>query len=241
MDKKNLFNHILNLAKESPAKFGKSLLVVFDLDSTLFNVSPRSQKIIEIISSDPSLNDSYPESCHELSQVIIHELDWGIREAIERHHVKGPNEFFIKVRDLWVKHFFSNNFLTHDKIYQEAKNLINNLHSVGASIKYLTGRDKIRMEPGTTSVLKLHNLPYTDQPSHIIVKPDSSRPDAPFKLNELKKHLKDFSQVWLFDNEPVILNHISNHLPEVNLVYVDTVHSGKEKPSHLLTSISWEF
>ena len=68
-------------------------LAVFDLDSTLFNVSTRSQKILHEFAATHQ---------HEvLKNIEVHHTDWGIKEALFRHGytIEKDVEFLKTVRD----------------------------------------------------------------------------------------------------------------------------------------------
>ncbi|MGZ3689848.1 MAG: hypothetical protein ACXVAX_00005, partial [Pseudobdellovibrio sp.] len=68
-------NEILNIAAQNTAQ-NAGTLAVFDLDSTLFNVSSRTQKIL----------DEYADlhQLEVLKSVEIRLEDWGLKEALIR-------------------------------------------------------------------------------------------------------------------------------------------------------------
>ena len=52
-------------------------LLVFDLDSTLFDVSPRTKKILQDYTLDPKHDKIYPKELEILKEVEIQVGDWG--------------------------------------------------------------------------------------------------------------------------------------------------------------------
>jgi hypothetical protein len=51
----------------------------------------------------------------------------------------------------------------------------------------------------------------------------------------------DLSNTWFIDNEPVLLHAIEQREPSLNLIYTDTVHSGRESPSPKWPRIGFEW
>lgn len=217
------------------------LLAVFDLDSTLFDVSPRTQAILRDLASLPETQGKYPEEVGKLSEIQTHPKDWGIRVALERSQIRSTLDFFETVRNFWVEHFFGNQYLHHDQLYDGALEFVQQIHEAGARIKYLTGRDQARMGEGTLRVLKDWNFPLEDQKKHLILKPHRSMEDARYKTDRLLELSTRYGEVWFFENEPVIIDMVRKEAPQIKIVFVDTVHSGKGTAPEGLPSIRSSF
>ena len=88
-------------------KQGKTPRFVFDLDSTLFCVSPRSELILKNFGKQAHIIDMYPEAAEKLQSIKSDPSDWGIKTMLNRHGVKETLQFFEAVREYWIQHFFS--------------------------------------------------------------------------------------------------------------------------------------
>ena len=84
----------------------KPSLVVFDLDSTLFNVSPRLEKILLDFANEPKHQKMFPDSIEVLKNIRMLRQDWGIKQALVRagldHH---HPDFHHAIREYWEKCF----------------------------------------------------------------------------------------------------------------------------------------
>ena len=209
------------------------VLVIFDLDSTIFDVSPRTEEILKRFSKDNEVSTKFPNECKILENVEVLSSDWGIFEPIRRLKISSTIDFFHIIQDYWRTHFFSNDFLHFDKPYEGSIEYILELHNSGAKISYLTGRDQHRMGEGTKKILIDWGLPLDEE--HILyLKPQKGMSDSKFKLDIIKDLTSDYKEVWLFENEPVNTDLIEKELPEVQIVFVDSVHSGRSvTPEHL--------
>jgi len=75
---KIIFDNIL-----AHAKSGKAL-AIFDLDSTLFDVSHRTQAILNDFIKLPDIYKNFKQEVHFLSQQKIKSTDWGLHQPLER-------------------------------------------------------------------------------------------------------------------------------------------------------------
>ncbi|WP_413295104.1 HAD family hydrolase [Bdellovibrio sp. HCB185ZH] len=210
---------------------GKKCLVVFDLDSTLFDVSPRIEKILMDFALDPENIKRFPEQVSCFSKIKTAHTDWGFTNALQRAGLDGHHpEFQEAVALYWRKHFFSNDYLKYDTPNEGALEYVHEVMKAGADVAYLTGRDVHRMEPGTTRQLQQWNLPLNDK-AVLFVKPDKAMDDAEYKTDWfLAKERQGYDKVYFFDNEPVILNLMGAKCPHVESIFFDSTHSGKAEP-----------
>ncbi len=207
----------------------KSSICVFDLDSTLFNVSPRSQKILHEFADLHKLPD--------LLKIQVEYTDWGVYESLVRsgyekdHHT----EMHLSLKEFWTKHFFSNEYLHYDTPYLGAVYFVQSLAKNKCPIHYLTGRDVHRMEKGTIDVLNKWLFPLNKKQLHL--KPHRSEEDKIYKYERLKKLSEDNPdrEIYFFENEPVIINYVAELLPHINIVFMNTTHSRKDtvKAKHI--------
>lgn len=231
-DYKDLKTLIKSLEKE--ASQGRKVLSVFDLDSTLFDVSPRIQKILEDLQEHPELVLKFPETIPLLKQIKTQRSDWGIKAALSRVFKDNPpqREFQKMARDFWARNFFSNEYLHFDHPVEGAVDFVNHLHTLGVQIAYLTGRDWGRMGPGTVETLKKWNFPEPDNKDIILsMKPVAGSDDAEYKASwfeMIKSH--GYSRHIFFENEPIILHNVMKNHPDVEIFFMQTTHSGRAEP-----------
>lgn len=199
-----------------------SSICVFDLDSTLFNVSPRSEKILHEFATENNLP--------ELLEINVDAKDWGVYESLLRsgYNKETHSDLHEKLKKFWREKFFSNSYINYDEPYLGAIHFVQSLARQNVKIYYLTGRDVARMGEGTASVLKKWGLP--SKPEQIHLKPHKDMNDDQFKLNwlsQLSDAHKD-SKVYLFENEPVNINLVGENLPEIRLIFMNTTHSRQQ-------------
>ena len=132
---RKVFQDISLAASTSP-------VVIFDLDSTLFDVSPRTQAILDTFLKLPHVQEQHPKEYSLLRTVQIQSGDWGLRQPLEKMGFQSTPDFHKTLREYWRQHFFSSQFLHHDQPYVGAIEYVTALQDIGAQIYYLTGRDQ---------------------------------------------------------------------------------------------------
>jgi FMN phosphatase YigB (HAD superfamily) len=231
-----LLERILNLTRQAKLE-NRQLKAIFDLDSTLFNVSPRIIKILHDFANLPSIKNDFPKASEKLLTLEPHLSDFGVKRTLTRIGFETPNqEFIIKIVDYWKKEFFGSDHLHLDVPYPGAQKFVKDLYDAGAEILYLTGRDVPRMLKGTMQSLKLHGFPVDADHANLLLKPSTSHNDSEFKKEFFKKLDQSSKDIWFFENEPTNIHLVYENCPHINIVFVNTVHSGKspEPGAHIL-------
>lgn len=220
----------------------RPFLAVFDLDSTLFDLTLRVSAIVDQFAQEPEYLQLFPEECERLKELKIERSDWGLGEPLSRIGIfeHSHQKFFQEIHRYWTAGFFSNNFLHHDLPLPGAVDFVQQLQKIGpmVHIMYLTGRDIPRMKSGTEESLKKWNFPLEAPTSKLVLKPSASLDDAAFKVAVLRETEKLYERIWLFENEPVNLNLTAKHCPEIQLVFIESTHSGREEVSETLDRIT---
>ena len=237
-------NHLKKIVVEVSrlSDSGKKSLVVFDLDSTLFDVSPRIQKILHDFSRLENFARLYPESCAILRTIEAKRNDWGFKDALIRSGLDHHSiEFHAALREFWKVNFFGNEYLQYDVPYDGAVEYVQAIAQAGAEISYLTGRDVARMELGTIKELQDWSFPLNDVTAKLELKPNKDLDDAQFKSDYfLTSKLKNYDKIFFFENEPVNIELIRLRHPEVQVVFFDSTHSGLSiSPNDLPTIIHY--
>lgn len=211
---------------------GQKALAVFDIDSTLFDVSPRVERILLDFAADPLFCRKFPEQIKVLKHIRTYRQDWGFKNALERAGLDGQHpEFQEALRDYWYLRFFSNDYLQYDLPYDGAVEYVNTVANLGTDVVYLTGRDVERMGAGSALTLRQAGFPLDDLQSRLVLKPHKSMDDAEFKSEWFTSLPKEqYAEKWFFENEPVNIHHLRKRAPEVNIVFFESTHAGKAAP-----------
>lgn len=226
-----LLSQILVRIQELQAQ-DKASLVVFDLDSTLFDVSPRLQQIMVDFAENPKNQKNFPESCTILKTVQTFRSDWGIKNALIRAGLDGHHhDFHQALREFWHNSFFSNEYLQYDLPYEGAQEYVQKIYEAGADIVYLTGRDVARMGKSSGAVLKKWNFPLDLPRTELILKPEKGMDDAQFKADYFSELPEGkYQSIWFFENEPQNTNLVQSCHDHVEIVFFQSTHAGVQEP-----------
>lgn len=235
---RELLRRILLQVAEMTAGGSKSL-VVFDLDSTLFDVSPRLEKILMEFAEVPEHRRLFPEQVARFDRIKTLRSDWGIQGALIRAGLDGHHpDFQAAVKDFWQERFFNSRYLPYDLPYDGAVPYVQAIARSGADIAYLTGRDVARMGTGSEQVLRDWNFPLQDGKAELVLKPHRDMNDALFKKEWFDRALgSGYERIWFFENEPVNIHLIRAECPAVEVVFMDSTHAGKAEPPRDLATI----
>ena len=214
-------------------------LAVFDLDSTLFDLTTRMCRIVDAFIAEPRFQHRYPRECELSRGLPIASSDWGLGEALARVGITKSShpDFYNDLHVFWEQCFFSDSYLHHDEPLKGSVEFVRQIRESGAEIMYLTGRDVPRMLEGTKKSLRENGFPLNEPGIELRLKPVAEWDDAEFKVDVLRECAHRFGTIYLFENEPVNLNLVAEKLPDVRLVYIDTCHSGRQEISSTLDSI----
>ena len=226
----DILNKILTEAREHQRR-GTPTRAIFDLDSTLFDVSPRIARILNDFAADPEMLLRFPNETKVLALVEPHVKDYGVRRTLERYGFEPPSPEFAKILvDYWKGHFFGNDYLKYDMPYPGSQTFVQDLYALGTEIYYLTGRDIPRMLQGTINSLEQHGFPLKSDRSNLILKPVTGSDDAVFKKDFFLQMDRSSGPAWFFENEPANIYTVIEHCPHINIIFVETVHSESMPP-----------
>jgi FMN phosphatase YigB (HAD superfamily) len=226
--------HVRSVAREG------NVAAIFDLDSTLFCVSPRTQHILRLLAEQSDFSEQYKEESAILRDLEVLPTDWGVRTVLTRTGMAATPELIRHVRAFWGRHFFSNDHLDKDVIYPAANEYVRHLHGLGARILYLTGRSDQNMRAGTLRALKKWGFPL-DADDDLYMKPIDVEKDEAFKAEVLLRLESRFQHIWFFENEPVIIAQVRRLTPMIHIVFVNSTHSGKGTPPGDLRTIGMSY
>lgn len=222
-------NEIIKISRELRAQNLRSL-AVFDLDSTLFNVSTRTRQILL------EFAEAYNQPA--LKTVEVKTEDWGVKEAVLRagYLPEKDHDLLVSLRDFWRERFFSDDYVHYDVPYAGAVSYVLELAETGCEIKYLTGRDQQRMGQGSEEVLKKWGFPC--EQGQLFLKPERTLEDELFKNDWfLNLDRKPYKKIYFFENEPVNINAVSKSCPDIDIIYIETTHARKQEVTLPLSRI----
>lgn len=212
-----------------------SSLILLDIDSTLVQTHQRNQAILEDFCRE--LGDQYPEDIHKIKGIECRPNDYSYYSALKRLDVSFSDPSFADdLQYYWRRRFFSSDYLHYDQPVPGAVAFVKALQQKSLNYMYLTGRYHRPMLAGTEKSFATLGFPFTAQ--QLILKMDPQEKDEVYKSREIAQLKPKHSKIVLFDNEPVILNKIREDHPEVELVWFESTHSGRQQPPADVLKIS---
>lgn len=217
----------------------KDPVVVLDLDSTLYEVAPRSFQIIQewarvhASAMDPLVSEAMKRLREDQVGYSLRDTWSAIGLRLGEDSVEGRRReaLFSDLRSFWKERFFSNDYLRFDRPYPGAVPFVRRVHELGARIIYLTGRDEPGMGDGTRDKLQADAFPWGESKTHLILKRVPEVPDSEHKKGAVEAIRGHGSVVASFENEPANLAMLHHRLPDAMHVFVDTVCSDHPAPS----------
>lgn len=206
----------------------KHPLVLLDLDSTLYEVGPRTRQILhEWLMDERSAR--FPLVRTALARMEHHHLGYSLRDtfkavglSLDAEEVRKAAE---EAKRFWAERFFTSRYLQYDRVYPGAAQFVRELYSLGAELVYLTGRDAPGMGDGTLENLRKDGFPIETAKTHLLLKPSASMDDLRHKQDAAEYVKKHGSLKASFENEPLNLVALYRLFPESMHVFVDTVCS----------------
>ncbi len=213
-----------------PLKDEQRPLVVFDLDATLFDYTPRTLRII-----------------HEFVQKHQIPLIEDISSVLESLEGQKEHHRFLEILDLcgardeqmhrkatefWFERFFSDTYQMYDIPIKGASEFVRAVFEIPATVVYLSGRNVPQMVVGCTDSLRKHGFPIGYAGSMLMLKPHMNMHDLQFK-NEVLDFIDSLGVVVAsFDNEPENCNLFQKRWPEAIVVHLDTQNKKSKSLLH---------
>jgi phosphoglycolate phosphatase-like HAD superfamily hydrolase len=203
-------------------------LVLLDLDSTLYEVAPRSHQILKewLESSEsspfPSVRDALSKLRSEHVGYSLKDTFMAIGLSLDLPEVQKAWE---SAKKFWAPRFFSHDYLQYDHAYPGAAVFTQKIYDLGTQIVYLTGRDEPQMGEGTRRKLVHDGFPWDVPRTTLLMKKHASLPDLEHKLEAAKFVQTHGTLIASFENEPANLSALYHQIPSAMHVYVDTVSS----------------
>jgi hypothetical protein len=201
-------------------------IILFDLDSTLYEVGHRTLAIIQDWNKSPKAPVSIQE---ELNQLKLEHIGYSLSDlarnlGLEPTHPEIQKDLN-EIKPFWWDRFFSNEFLAHDKPYPGAVEFAQQLFKLGAHIIYLTGREENKMLQMTIDNLKRDQFPWCERNTTLLMKPSGQILDVAHKQSVKHKVNKVGTLLASFENEPVNIVALSKTFPESMHIFMDSIYS----------------
>ncbi|MEN9723328.1 MAG: hypothetical protein RJB38_1314 [Pseudomonadota bacterium] len=213
---------------------GQAPIVLLDLDSTLYEVGPRTHQIIsEWLATDEARR--FPLVRRELERLEHEHVGYSLKDTfsalgIDATHDEVPLAI-AALKQFWQERFFSSSYLQYDRPYPGAAEFVQQLHRMGALIVYLTGRDEPGMGQGTREMFLRDGFPWDVDRTHLLLKPAYGLPDLDHKVGAAHFIRRHGLLVASFENEPANLLAIYEQFPDAMHVFVETVSSDHAAPA----------
>lgn len=223
LQSKDLLDKIEQLASEV-----ENALAVFDLDGTLLNYSVRTKAILEHLCLEAGENKA--RILEKIRSLPLEAIEYEIEDTLRRNELVETRLFDYFKRG-WERLFFSDSFLHVDTPLPGAVKFVRELHQLGITIVYLTGRDIENMFLGTVASLYHLGFPVAVEGAELLMKPGAEIGNLDFKISSFD-YLKRRGRVLaFFDDDVELLDLAGGQFPEALLVFVRGGHLSARAPA----------
>jgi predicted secreted acid phosphatase len=208
-------------------------LILLDLDSTLYEVGPRSHQILNEWIATPE-SDRFPQVKKALARLEGQHIGYSIADTFKTmglhldDKTSENNAAWEMAKKFWATRFFTHDYLQYDKAYPGAAEFTRKLYDIGTHIVYLTGRDEPGMGEGTRRKLVQDGFPWNVPRTTLLMKKHPSLPDLEHKLEAAQFLQTHGTLIASFENEPANLSALCHAFPKAMHVFVETVSSDHE-------------
>ncbi len=202
-------------------------ILLLDLDSTLYEVQPRTHAIIQdwIRAGGPHSHQVRPV----LENLPLKQVGYSLKDTFKNVGLSLEEASLVSawedLKAFWWERFFANTYLHHDKPYAGAVDYVKRLHALGAHLVYLTGRDAPRMGIGTKKNLIRDGFPIDQERTHLLLKPNGEKEDVIHKQDVIHYIRANGNLVASFENEPLNFVALQELFPQALHIFVETVYS----------------
>ena len=208
-------------------QLGPRGLLIFDLDSTLFDNRPRQVKILREFGEHKQVPALVANQIHHWQS------GWDMHGAMVSAGLPPEQaaELLPEAKDFWRERFFTSSYSEHDVEIRGAADFLRDLLPTHVQILYLTGRHE-GMRAGSVKAMELCGMPVPDESKGIrlMMKPTLEENDDGFKDRAVAAVLRLGQVIAAFDNEPTHANGYRRSFPEAKVVHLATDHSGRPVP-----------
>lgn len=222
-----VLDEILTRSRE----LGARGVLVFDLDSTLFDNRPRQVKILREFGEKKGL------AALVANRVEHWASGWDMRGAMVNAGLPAAeaDALLPEAKEFWRARFFTSEYSACDVEIAGAADFLREALATGVQIAYVTGRHEA-MRAGTEQAMRSCGMPLPDGGAvRLLMKPVLEENDDAFKERAVAQIRALGTAIAAFDNEPTHANGYRKSFPDARIVHLATDHSGR--PVALLDGI----
>lgn len=207
---------------ERAGSLGPRALLVFDLDSTVFDNRPRQARILREYGQASGVAPLAGCTASHWSS------GWDMRGAMLRCGLSAQqaDEHLPLARLFWGERFFTSAYCVDDVAIDGAPGYLDAVVDRGATLAYVTGRPE-PMREGTLEAMRRTRMPLPGGQVQLLMKPEASADDDAFKRGVHQRLSSMGELIAFFDNEPMHLNDYARSFPSAVPVHLATDHSGR--------------
>lgn len=218
-DSSRVLDDVLARMKEAQVA-GKTPVVVFDLDGTLFDNGPRTWQIL--VDFAEHVGDAALRRA--LDRMPRTGLPYLLKDTLAALAVVEP-ALVEQALVFWRARFFTDEYQRYDEPVSGAVRFARQCFEGGATCVYLSGRDAPGMLVGVAGSLRQHGFPVGVAHTAIVLKHDFDTPDLDFKRDALAFIDSLGVVVASFDNEPGNCNLFVERWPQAVVALLETHHA----------------
>mgnify|MGYP002841091238 CR=1 FL=1 len=212
-------------------------ILVFDLDSTLFQTEARNLRILHEFAEQHG--GDFEGLREQVAGLTLSDMGWNVHSSLMERGLDAP-DMIAALKKFWFERFFTDAYVAFDQPTAGSVDFVNRCHQLGGFIYYLTGRNVGGMEHGTVQALTDAGFPYWRGRTSLHLKPDFTTHDKVFKdvaLGDIRSHFGRV--VATFENEPGNANLFHDAFEGGLHFLLETIHSTEaEEPYAELIRIS---
>lgn len=220
------------MAKVLPSRSGAAPTWIFDLDSTLFCVSPRIRNIyMEFLRAHPKPQPVWERLLPRLTAATQrYDIAETFRLLLANGEVTGYEteaaELWDEFKTFWDEHFLSNRYLHSDAAYPHAAEFVHRVRAEGFEVVYLSARDHLRTAQGTHQNLYAQGFPMGEG-TQVLLKSSIEETDLEFKKRATSVLRTRYDIKVFVDNEPENVVMAAEEFPHALIVFFHTVMSAR--------------
>lgn len=198
-------------------------LLVFDLDSTIFDNRPRQARIVRELGALKKL------PALEACDVKHWSSGWDLKAAMVACGLPEAQAegLYKEAKNFWGARFFTSEYCVDDVEVPGATKYLHACVASGAQLVYVTGRHEA-MRDGSVKCMQKCGMPVPNGKNvHLLMKPTLRESDDEYKRETHAKLRTMGEVVAAFDNEPTHVNDYATKFPKAVAVHLATDHSGR--------------
>ncbi len=212
----------LKAVLDQATKAGSKGLLVFDLDSTVFDNRPRQSRILREYGQELSIaaleacEPKHWDSGWDLKAAM---LACGLSPELTEKHYQDAKNF-------WGSKFFTSEYCVDDIEVPGASDYLAASVKTGAQVVYVTGRHE-EMRAGSVKAMEKCKMPVPGGSVSLVMKPSLRESDDAYKVSAHAELAKMGTVIAAFDNEPTHANDYARKFPDATVIHLATDHSGR--------------